>query len=182
VKGWIVAGFLCLAAWVAPAHGESIDLGAFVGYHSPLDQEDATDDAYMGARALFPIVRGFRLEPAFTYFDMDRGPYRVRQVTQEVQEWSITAATLGLRYTFPRHPSSMRPYLSFAGGYFFLRKKESPDADRFGMQGSVGVEFPMRPGVGLDVSGTAARISLEQGGARATVGLSVGLNFHAWRP
>jgi hypothetical protein len=175
------AAFLLLGTSTI-AEARSIDLGGFIGYHQPIDQDDATDDAMMGFRGLLPVVGGLAIEPRFTYFDMDRGPYRVRQVPQEVQEWSIVATTIHLRYTLPRDPGSIRPYASVGAGYFFLRKEESPDADRLGVQGGAGLELPMRPGVDLDVSAEAARISLEQGGARATVGLSVGLNFHVWDP
>jgi hypothetical protein len=179
---WIVGAAALLLSSSVPSHARPVDLGGFVGYHSPIDQDDATDDAVLGLRGLVPIFGGFAIEPRFTYFDMDRGPYRVRQVPQEVQEWSILATTLHLRYTVPRDPESIRPYAVFGAGYYFLRKEESPDADRMGLQGGIGLELPMRPGVELDVGAEAVRISLEQGGARATIGLFVGLNFHAWNP
>lgn len=165
-------------ATIAPADARRVDAGVFVGYHEPLSQDDATDDLVLGGRLRMPLRGPFVLEPSFQWFEMDRGPYRIRGVPQEVQEWRIVAGTLGLSVgpeLGRRH--LYRPYAYAGAGLYFLRKDEAPDSDRFGLEGGVGVSAELSPAFELDARLTLTRVSLEQGGARSIMGITGGLYY-----
>lgn len=167
-----------LLAGAAPAHAQRVDAGVLVGYHEPLSQDDATDDLVIGVRLRVPLRGAFMFEPAFQWFEMDRGPYRVRGVPQEVQEWQILAGTAGVSWgpTLGRR-HLYRPYLHGAVGMFFLRKDEAPDTERLGLDVGAGVSAEISPDFDMDARLSLARVALERGGSRAIVSITGGLYY-----
>jgi len=169
---------LGLLAGAGVAHAQRLDAGVVVGYHEPLYQDDATDDLLIGLRLRIPLKGAFMLEPAFQWFEMDRGPYRIRGVPQEVQEWQILAGTAGVSWgpTLGRR-HLYRPYLHGAVGMFFLRKDEAPDSERPGFDVGAGLSAELSPDLDVDARLSLARVSLERGGSRAIVSIAGGLYY-----
>lgn len=172
----IVLALLVLVA--QPAFAERIELGAFVGYNEPYDQADASDDLLGGVRARVPLGSIVKIEPAFSWFDMDREPYRARNVIQEVSKWQILSAMANLTFgrNFGEH--GYHPYVTAGVGYYLLRKDEAADEDRLGVNAGLGMMILMAPDISLDLSGRAERISLESGAARGLLNLRVGIHYH----
>ncbi len=179
VLGAVVAPLAAVLLSAAlPGAATAVELGGYIGYHQPLEQDDATDDVTVGARVRVPVHPLAEIEAEFLYVNMDRGPYRVRGVAQEVQEWSITAPRVAVVVGGEvGHRRAYAPYASLGAGLYFLRKDESPDADRIGLDLGLGGVVEMRPGLHLDVQARATRISLEQGGSRASISVLAGLSF-----
>jgi hypothetical protein len=171
-------GIGVLLALASPAMGQRIELAGVAGYNAPIDQEDTSDDILVGARARFPVGPFLKLEPAITWHDMDREPYRSRGVIQEVAKWHIVSTTLNLTVGRDFGRPGFHPYLTAGAGYYFLRKEEAEDQDRLGINAGAGLMVLMRPDVSLDLSGRAERISLESGGSRGQVNVRVGIHYH----
>lgn len=170
----IVLLLLCApGAWA-----QRIELAGVVGYNAPIDQGDTSDDILIGARARLPIGPLVKIEPAVTWFDMDRGPYRARTVIQEVHKWHVVSTMLNLTVGsgFGRH--GFHPYLTAGAGYYFLRKDEAKDQDRLGVNAGGGLMMLMRPDISLDLSARLERISLDSGGARGQMNVRVGVHYH----
>jgi hypothetical protein len=166
---------LVLAQGVA---AQRIELAGVVGYHAPLKQEDTSDDILVGARARFPVGPLLKIEPALTWFDMDREPYRARSVVQEVAKWTIVSTTLNLTLGQGFGRQGFHPYVTAGAGYYFLRKEEAPSQDRLGLNAGAGLVVLARPDLSFDVSGRAERISLESGASRGQLSLLVGVHYH----
>lgn len=172
----IALALLLLSAQVALA--ERIELGVFAGYNEPFDQADASDDLLAGARARFPFGTWVKIEPAITWYDMDREPYRARSVPQEVGKWQIVSGMANVTLGRDFGERGYHPYVTAGVGYYVLRKDESPDQERFGLNAGVGLMVLMSPNISLDASGRAERISLESGGSRGLVNLRLGIHYH----
>lgn len=170
-----------MALWPSPSEALDLQIGGVLGAHEPLDQEDATDDLLFGVRGRLPAWRGIYLEPSITYIDMDREPYRVRNVPQEVQEWNMVALALNGSWGPGLGQPGVQPYLTAGVGYYLQRKLETPDTERLGFDVGLGLVVPMKPNIDLDFRGALTSVSLEQSGSRGLASLSVGILYHVER-
>jgi hypothetical protein len=173
-----VMGLVALSFLASPAPAADLEISGMVGIHSPIYQDDASDDSLLGGRVRLPVAPGFKVEVAGVYFDMDSGPYRVRGVPQEVQTWSMTgltaAVTFGERFGF----SGVSPFATVGSGLYFIRKNERPDTEEFGIFGSLGINFPLREEISGDIAGTITRVDIEKGGSRGVVSGHIAINYH----
>jgi opacity protein-like surface antigen len=171
---------ICVALGAAPLPATALgwaEAGGFVGYHEPVEQEDASGDVTFGARLRARLAPGFYAEPAITYYRMDRGLYRVRSVPQEVEPWYIASGSVSVIYGPGFDRPGYHPYVTLGAGVYFLRKAESPDADRPGYRVGAGLVTEASPNFTLDVAATAVVIALEQGGSRGILDIGVGLSY-----
>ena len=79
-RGSIVRGIIAalVLALVIPAPASSLEVGGYVGYHQPLQQDDATDDITVGGRARLGVSEMFRVEGEGFVVGLETGAvYRV---------------------------------------------------------------------------------------------------------
>lgn len=176
MRFWIA--LFSLLALAAPAGARTVEMGGFVGYHAPVTQEDASDDITVGLRLRTPLAPILHVETLFAYYDMDRGPYRVRSVIQEVQPWYILSAGAGLVVGRGFTESGYHPYGALGIGLYWPRKDERDEGTRVGLRGAVGLVAGMTPEVSVDLSAAAIRIALDNGASRGLLDLSAGVNYH----
>ncbi len=181
--GWPawVAWTVCLAPLAGslpePALAERTAVGAFIGYHNPWDQDDASDDMLLGAKARFPFLSTISLQGDFTYYKMGIEPFNMRGVAQEVRSWTITRAGLMAIYGRGFGETGTHPYLALGAGYYFLRKDETPETNCLGLRGAIGFDLLMKEDIAFDLCVGVDRIQVKNGGARALASARAGLNY-----
>ncbi len=173
----VLVALVGLMLMPAVAAADRPSVGGFVGYFSPVAQDDADADIVYGAKVRLPIRSMLSLEGGFAYNEMGIDEFRVRGQTQEVRSWVVAATTLSLTIGRGFGEIGTHPYVSLGAGYYFLRKDEIPDSDRLGFRGAIGIEFLVREDVSFDLGVTTDRVSVEQGGARAIHSVRIGLNY-----
>jgi hypothetical protein len=155
-------------------------LGGFAGINIPVMQEDVGNGTLFGAKGRVILMPFLGVEPNFVF--SKNGDKDIKD-----DGGNVLGTREGGKVTSFGVDAVLGSFSGFSKATFYglvgvnsntLKKEGIPDQTRMGISFGTGVEFLPTEVFGVEVRARVHSISLEGGGGRNNLELTVGLNYH----
>ena len=180
MKKWFLLPviFLVMGAVCSTVLARPIGVGAFAGFNIPIAQDDAGSGSLLGTRLRIAIAPFLAVEPSLAFFQQGDVSTQVADKEEDLDGGRSTALGVNLIVGSMGPPDGVRIYGVIGLASHAMKQEGREDESRLAINLGPGLEIGVAKKLTLNVEHRLHMISLEGGGARKNLGLSVGLIYN----